>query len=890
MLDATPQTVYLKDYTPPAFLIHEVSLEFDIGDAATEVTATLTMARNADADSSAKAERDLVLDGDGLELLSIALDGQAVTADRYHATADRLEVREVPDRFTLETRVRIHPEKNTQLMGLYASRNGYFTQCEAEGFRRITYFLDRPDVMARYTTTLRASRERFPVLLSNGNLEACGEDTDGRHWARWVDPFPKPCYLFAMVAAKLDCLENDFRTRSGRKVRLAVYVEPGKLDQCDFALESLKAAMRWDEEVYGLELDLDQYMIVAVDDFNMGAMENKGLNIFNTRYVLARPDTATDQDYQMLDRVVAHEYFHNWTGNRVTCRDWFQLSLKEGLTVFRDQQYGEDRYSNALQRIQEVRLLRAAQFPEDAGPMAHPVRPDAYIEISNFYTATVYNKGAEVVRMIHTLLGREGFRAGMDLYFQRHDGQAVRVEDFVAAMQDASGVDLAQFRRWYSQAGTPVVGATLAFDARQRRCTLTLRQHCPATPGQPDKLPFHIPVAVGLLDRDGDDMPLRLAGENAAGATTRVLSLTETEQQFVFEDVDSPPVASLLRGFSAPVILRQENSNQELAHLMAHDSDAFNRWEAGQQLAMRELLQGIECWRGQAPVVFSEAYIEACRRVLADADTDPALTAESLTLPSAGYIAEQLEEVDPEAIFEVRLALRRRLATELRTDWAQAYARFRSEGPYSPGPEAAGRRSLRNVALAYLMELDESDIRQSCLAQLQTADNMTDAMAALTSLANSEGPEREQALSGFYERWQDEALVLDKWFAVQAMSRLPDALQTVRALLKHPAFDLRNPNKVRALIGSFCHGNHVRFHAADGSGYAFAAEQVIALDAINAQVAARLARAFDRWRQFDAPRQAHARAALQRIQARDGLSRDTYEVVSRALADQEATG
>ncbi len=883
MLDATPQTIFLKDYTPPAFLIDEVRLEFHLHDEATEVTADLTMGRHPDADT----DGDLVLDGDGLELVALSLDGEPLAAERYSVEPTRLVVRGLPQRFTLQTRVRIQPEANSQLMGLYASRNGYFTQCEAEGFRRITYFLDRPDVMSRYTTTIRACRERFPLLLSNGNLEASGEETGGRHWARWVDPFPKPAYLFAMVAAKLDCLESDFVTRSGRTVRLGVYVEPGKLNQSDFALESLKSAMRWDEEVYGLELDLDQYMIVAVGDFNMGAMENKGLNIFNTRYVLARPDTATDQDYQMLDRVVAHEYFHNWTGNRVTCRDWFQLSLKEGLTVFRDQQYGEDRYSGALQRIQEVRLLRAAQFPEDAGPMAHPVRPEAYIEISNFYTATVYNKGAEVVRMIHTLLGAERFRAGMDLYFERHDGQAVCVEDFATAMQDASGVDLTQFRRWYVQAGTPVVEAELAHDPDTRRCTLTLRQHCPPTPGQAEKLPFHIPVAMGLLNAQGDDLPLRLQGETAASGHTRVLSLREPEQRFVFEDIASPPVASLLRGFSAPVILRQDTSDAELAHLMAHDSDAFNRWEAGQRLAMRELLRGIENWQADRPLVFSDAYIEACRQVLHDATDDPALAAEALTLPSAAYIAEQLDEVDPEAIFQVRLALRQQLATTLHPAWQAAYEQFRVAGPYSPAPAAAGQRSLRNVALAYLMELDSLSIRQTCLAQLEDADNMTDAMAALTALANSACSERETALERFYARWQDEPLVVDKWFSVQAMSRLPTTLQTVRALLAHPAFDLRNPNKVRALIGSFCHGNHVRFHAADGSGYVFAAEQVLALDALNAQVAARLARAFDRWRQFDAGRREHARAALERIQARTELSRDTYEVVSRALAAAE---
>jgi aminopeptidase N len=882
MLDSTPKTLRLKDYAPPDFLIEEIALDIDIRDHWTEVTAELGLVRHPAADTGTP----LSLDGEALELLSVAVDGRNLVEGEFAVTPDRLTIPELPPRCTLRTVVRIDPTANSQLMGLYASRDGYFSQCEAEGFRRITYFIDRPDVMARYTTTLRAARERYPLLLSNGNLEASGDEADGRHWARWVDPFPKPSYLFAVVAARLDCLESDFVTASGRRVRLALYVEPGKLDQCTFAMESLKSAMRWDEEVYGLELDLDQYMIVAVGDFNMGAMENKGLNIFNTRYVLASPDTATDHDYQMLDRVVAHEYFHNWTGNRVTCRDWFQLSLKEGLTVFRDQQYGEDRYSRAVQRIQEVRLLRSAQFPEDAGPMAHPVRPDSYIEISNFYTATVYNKGAEVVRMIHTLLGAERFRAGIDLYFERHDGQAVCVEDFLAAMQDASDVDLEQFRRWYTQAGTPVVEAEFNHQPETRRATLTLRQRCPATPGQPDKAPFHIPVAIGLLDRAGRDLPLRLAGEMAPGGTTRVLSLRDPEQGFVFEDIDEAPVASLLRGFSAPVVLRFEQDDASLAQLMAHDSDPFNRWEAGQRLAMRELMRGLELHGAARPVEFSPAFIGACARLLDDSEQDPAFVAEVLTLPSAPYIAEQLEVVDPDAILVVRQALRRALATAHREAWHSAWSRLRVAGPYAPSPEAVGRRSLRNLALAYLMELDDTAVHDACLAQLKTADNMTDAMGALVPLANCDCPQRVEALAWFYEHWKNEPLVVDKWLGVQAMSRLPDALETVRGLLSHPAFDLRNPNRVRALIGAFCQANHVRFHAADGEGYAFTAEQVIAIDPINPQVAARLARAFDRWRKFDATRQAHARAALARIEAAGNLSSDTYEVVSRALAGE----
>jgi aminopeptidase N len=780
--------------------------------------------------------------------------------------------------------VRIRPDENSQLMGLYTSRDGYFTQCEAEGFRRITFFIDRPDVMSRYTTTIHAERGRCPLLLSNGNLEAEGDEEGGRHWARWVDPFPKPSYLFAMVAARLDCLEDDFVTASGRQVKLFVYVEPGKLSQCAFAMQALKSAMKWDEEVYGLELDLDQYMIVAVSDFNMGAMENKGLNIFNTKYVLARADTATDFDFMILDRVVAHEYFHNWTGNRVTCRDWFQLSLKEGLTVFRDQQYGGDRYSEAVQRIQEVRGLRAGQFPEDAGPMAHPVRPEAYMEISNFYTATVYNKGAEVVRMIHTLLGADGFRRGMDLYFKRHDGDAVRTEEFVGAMADATGVDLRQFQRWYDQAGTPLVTARGRYDADNRRYELEFEQSCAPTPGQDEKAPFHIPIALGLVGGAGQDLPLQREGEAAAQGTTRVLSLTRDTARFTFINVAESPVPSLLRGFSAPIVLCFDYSAAELAHLMAHDSDPFNRWEAGQRLALDVLLRGIEAYRAGREPAFPQAFVDAFARVLADGGDDPAFTAEALALPGPDYLAEQLDEVDPEAIFAVRTALRRYLAGCLEAELEAAYAAYVVQGEYSPDAASAGRRSLRNQCLCYLMELETPAIQTRALEQLRTADNMTDASAALGALADYDCPERAEALAGFYDKWRDEALVIDKWFSAQARSRLPETLDDVRRLMQHPDYDGTNPNRIRAVVGSFCHGNHLRFHAADGSGYAFAADQVIALDGVNAQLAARLARAFDRWRRFDNARQEHARRALERIRETPGLSKDSYEVVSRALS------
>jgi aminopeptidase N len=878
MLTPSARIVYLKDYTPPAFLIPSIDLDIDLREDFARVSATLAVERNPRAAARAGA---LVLDGEDLVLESIAIDGRALEAGRFELNAEHLTIGDVPDRFTLSTTVRIRPKDNTRLMGLYASKDGYFTQCEAQGFRRITYFVDRPDVMTRYRTTIHADKARYPVLLSNGNPVARGEERSGRHWARWEDPFPKPCYLFAMVAARLDKLEDSFTTASGRKVRLYIFVEPGKLDQCGFAMQALKSAMKWDEDVFGLEVDLDHYMIVAVGDFNMGAMENKGLNIFNTKYVLARPDIATDADFMFLDRVVAHEYFHNWTGNRVTCRDWFQLSLKEGLTVFRDQEYGADRCSRPVQRIQEVRSLRAVQFPEDAGPMAHPVRPQSYMEISNFYTATVYEKGAEVVRMIHTLLGPGNFRKGMDLYFQRHDGQAVTTDDFVQAMQDASGVDLTQFKRWYDYAGTPVLDVTSSHDPLARRYVLTVKQSRP-TATAPD-LPFHIPFALGLVGEDGNDLPLRLEGESKPAGTTRVLSLRESEQRFVFLDMPQAPVPSLLRGFSAPVIVKYDYDERALTHLMAHDSDAFNRWEAGQRLAANIILRACASLHGGIEPQFPDGFFQAFERVLAEAGRDPAFAAEALALPSEGYLAEQMDEVDPDTLHRARNALRRAIARRLKGELLLAYEAFAVAGPYSPDPKSAGLRALRNLCLSYLMEEPDQAVRALCLRQFDHSDNMTDVMAALAALANTECEEREGALERFYAKWKEEPLVVDKWLAVQAGSRLPETLDRVRRLTEHPAFDRKNPNKVYALIRSFG-TNHVRFHAADGAGYAFMAEQVIALDPINPQVAARLARAFDRWRKFDLGRQRHARAALERILNAPALSRDTTEVVSRALS------
>jgi len=863
MREPQPKTIHLRDYTPPAFLVDTIDLDVDIRDDHALVAARLTVRRNP---ASLEPAAPLALDGDELELVSVSIDGALLRQNAFQKTADRLTIPGVPRAFVLETLTRIHPHQNTKLEGLYATQCGFVTQCEAQGFRRITWFIDRPDVMARYTTTIHADKAKYPVLLSNGNPAGAGDEPGGRHQAKFDDPFPKPSYLFALVAAKLDVMEDVFVTRSGRKAQLAVYVEPGKLDQAGWTLDCLKRAMKWDEERFGLELDLDQYKIVAVGDFNSGAMENKGLNIFNTKYVLARPDIATDTDYLNIDRVVAHEYFHNWTGDRVTCRDWFQLSLKEGLTVFRDQEYGADTYSRAVTRIQEVRMLRAAQFPEDAGPMAHPVRPQSYMEIRNFYTMTVYEKGAEVVRMQHTLLGEERFQAGMRLYFERHDGRAVTTDDFVQAMQDASGIDLAQFRRWYDQAGTPVLECVGSFDAGSRTFTLEVRQSCPPTPQQEAKLPFHIPLAVGLVGPKGEEL---------LPEGTRVLSVTEPVQRFTFDEIATKPVPSLLRRFSAPVILRYDYTEADLVHLMAHDSDAFNRWEAGQRLAASTILDNA----GEP----SRAFLEACARVIADADRDPAFAAEALALPSETFLAEQLEVVDPDALHAARNRLRRALAEFLEDGLLAAYRAHATAGPYSPDAASAGRRALRNLCLGILMALETAEVRALCYEQYAHSDNMTESFAALGLLANSDCAERAQALESFYDRWKSEPLVVDKWLAVQAASRLPSTLTRVKELVAHPAFDLKVPNKVYALIRSFA-ANHVRFHAADGGGYAFLADQVIALDALNPQVAARMARGFDRWRKFDARRQANAVMQLERVRDSQGLSRDVAEIVTKALA------
>jgi aminopeptidase N len=859
-----PQTIHLKDYTAPAYWIDSVDLDIHFENGGASVTATLAMRRNP-----ALAVQPLVLDGEELETLSVRVDGGEWP---YVATPATLTLADLPDAFSLQTIVRIDPDSNTTLSGLYRSKDGYFTQCEAQGFRRITWFLDRPDVMSVYSVTLHADQSALPVLLANGNPVAAGEAGDGRHWARWVDPFRKPAYLFAVVAGKLDVLRDQFETASGRNVQLAIYVEPGKLDQCSHAMAALKKSMRWDEARFGLECDLDHYMIVAVGDFNMGAMENKGLNIFNTKYVLARPDVATDVDFENIDRVVAHEYFHNWTGNRVTCRDWFQLSLKEGLTVFRDQEFGADLHNRQTARIREVRGLRAAQFPEDAGPMAHPVRPASFVEINNFYTSTVYEKGAEVVRMIQTLIGRDGFRRGIDEYFRRHDGQAVTCEDFVAAMATnappGAGFDFAQFMRWYEQPGTPHVAATSHYDAQARRYTLSFTQ---SNPRASDAQPYLIPIRVALFDAAGG----LLAGSE------QMLLLGQTTQQFEFDDIAAEPVPSLLRDFSAPVILDYAYTPAQLALLLAHESDPFNAWEAGQRLASTLILQATAAITAGQPPVWPAGFIEAARRLLrSHAERGAAFVAEALTLPGESTLAEALEVVDPDALHAARNGLRRHLAEQLADELNDLYLKLAPTRAYTPSSEEAGRRALRNLCLGYLLELDSAAVRQLALRQFHAADNMTDQFGALAALAQIACPERETALAEFYQRWQHEALVVDKWLAVQSGSRLPDTLDTVRRLTAHPAYDAGNPNKVYALIRNFG-ANLARFHNAEG--YAFLAAQVREIDARNPQVASRLARCFDRWKKFDAAHQHHARLALQSIREHPGLSRNVVEVVDRSL-------
>jgi aminopeptidase N len=878
--DLAPPTIRLADYKVPDFLIDSVALDFALGEDSTAVKAKLAVRRNPASDDRTAP---LKLDGEDLELVSLALDGETLGENRYRKDEASLTLADVPDRFTLEIETKIAPQLNTRLSGLYKSGGNFCTQCEPEGFRRITYFIDRPDVMARYSTHIVADKARYPVLLSNGNPVASGEAPDGKHWATWVDPHPKPSYLFALVAGTLVAHRDSFTTRSGRTVPLAIWVRRGDEDKCAHAMASLKAAMAWDEERFGLEYDLDVFNIVAVSDFNMGAMENKGLNVFNTKYVLAKPETATDADYQGIESVIAHEYFHNWTGDRVTCRDWFQLSLKEGLTVYRDQEFSADQGSRAVRRIGDVRRLRASQFPEDAGPLAHPVQPSSFIQIDNFYTATVYNKGAELVRMIETLVSRDGFRKGMDLYFKRHDNHAVTIEDFVAAMQDANGVDLGRFRRWYHQAGTPEITVEDRYDPASRTYELTLGQSTPPTPGQPMKDPLVVPIAVGLIGANGDELPTRLPDETGVRAATRVLTFGEPRQSFRFFDVPAPPVPSLLRGFSAPVRLRGITFDR-LKFLAVHDTDPFNRWEASQQVATHILLAMVAAYqRGETPPVDSEL-AAMMRAALAGADDDPSFVAELLTLPGESFLADQLAVVDVDAIHAAREAARAAIGSGLAAELRAVYDRLADDGPYRIDGRAIGQRKLRNVALAYLAAGGgEAEILRA-RAQFDAGRNMTDVLAALAVLADADHPARLDALTRFCERWQGEDLVIDKWFSLQAMSRLPQTLARVKELAHHPAFDMKNPNRVRSLLTAFSDGNPVRFHDRSGAGYEFIADRVIELDPLNPLLAARMLQPMGQWRRHDSLRQSLMRAQLERVLTRANVSRNTYEIASKSLA------
>ena len=874
---AAPREVRLADYAPPAFLVDNVDLTFELDASATKVTAKLSVRRNPDATDQTAP---LHLDGEDLALLGVSLDGEALGANQYQLDDKALIIPDVPDAFTLEIATRINPKDNTQFSGLYLSNGSYFTQCEAEGFRRITFFPDRPDVMSRYTTTIIADRAACPVMLSNGNPGVVTDAADSKHRVTWTDPHPKPSYLFALVAGDLVSVKDSFTTRSGRPVELGIWVRRGDEDRCAHAMRSLKTSMTWDEEVFGLEYDLDVFNIAAVSDFNMGAMENKGLNVFNTKYVLAKPETATDGDYQGIESVIAHEYFHNWTGNRVTCRDWFQLSLKEGLTVFRDQEFSADQGSRAVKRIGDVRALRAAQFREDAGPLAHPVQPASYQAIDNFYTATIYNKGAEVIRMMHTLLGKAAFRRGMDLYFRRHDNHAVTIDDFAQAMQDASGIDLARFKLWYHQAGTPELTVSDAYDATARRYTLTVKQQTAPTPGQPDKHALVIPLAMGLLAADGTELPTHPEGDVAAQEGTRVLLLTEAEQSFTFVDVPEAPTPSLLRGFSAPVKLSGVSA-ERLRFLAARDSDPFVRWESAQQYATSVLLDCVAARARGETVAIDPALIEAMQATLA-LDDDPAFIAEAMSLPSETFLADQMAVADIDGIHGVREQARAAIGDALHTALRATYERLTDTGPYAIDGGSIGRRALRNTCLAYLST--QSDGARLAKAQFDAGRNMTDVLAALGILSGIDCPERVEALAAFHAKWRDDALVLDKWFSIQAMSKLPGTLEAVRALTRHADYDLRNPNRVRALVGSFAAGNPVRFHDASGGGYQFLAETIIALDPMNAQVSARMVSPLGQWRRVDARRQALMQAELRRILDVPKLSTNTHEMVSKSLA------
>jgi aminopeptidase N len=869
-------TIYLKDYTVPPYLIDKVDLDVELGEETTTIKSHLYVTANAASDN---VPPDLELMGNSLKLKSVHLNGNLLNKDQYKVNAEALTIHAVPSDFELMIETEIKPQENTTLTGLYKSSGNFCTQCEAEGFRRITYFLDRPDVMCRFTTKITADEKLYPLLLSNGNPVESGKLPKGKHWVKWEDPFKKPSYLFALVAGNLECVEDFFITLSGRRIALRIYVEQGNSDKCLHAMEAVKKAMHWDEVNYGREYDLDIYMIVAVSDFNMGAMENKGLNIFNTKYILAKPDTATDEDFIHVESVIAHEYFHNWTGNRITCRDWFQLSLKEGLTIFRDQSFTADTTSRTVARIADVNALRTQQFPEDNGPLAHPVRPDSYIEINNFYTSTIYNKGAEVIRMMKSILGDKLFRLGMDLYFTRHDGQAVTIDDFVKAMEDASNIDLHQFRLWYSQAGTPVLTVTDYYDPAKKTYSVSFKQLCPPTPGQPEKKPFHIPIKMGLLDAAGKVIAI----------DRELVNIKDVNDSIEFQNIPSKPIPSLLRGFSAPVKLQYAYDDKALQTLFQHDTDTFNRWEAGQQYALNVLMRLVaDCQKGEKRVAPTE-FIAAFTHVLRTQHDDKLLLAEMLTLPSEKYLSQQMQVIDVDAIHTAREFLLLETAQRNRDLLLETYRANDDTGqPYEFSMQALGRRRLKNLCLFYLMLLPDAVLHEELgWKQFITSltQNMTDTIGALRCLVNVGGDLGARALDTFYDAWKNDALVLDKWFSIQALSKQPDTLKNVTKLLKHPNFDLKNPNKVYSLVGAFASQNLFHFHAADGKGYEFLADVVQKLDVLNPQGAARILQPLTGWKRFDKKRQKLMSKQLETIFQNKKTSKDVYELVSKSLTE-----
>ncbi|MBT5073181.1 MAG: aminopeptidase N [Kordiimonadaceae bacterium] len=862
---SAPNTKYLADYKKPDFAIETVELNFDLHDGVTHVTSTLKIKRQGE------EHAPLILNGENMTLVSIAVDGSPA---EYNLDDETLTLNDVPDQFELLIKNDIDPASNTALEGLYVSNGMYCTQCEAQGFRHITYFPDRPDVMATFKVRIEADKGNYTVLLSNGNQVEAGDCAGDRHYVTWDDPFPKPSYLFALVAGDLACLEDHFTTRSGTKVTLRIFAESKDLEKCTHAMLSLKKSMKWDEDVYGLEYDLDIFNIVAVSHFNMGAMENKSLNVFNTKCVLAKPETATDTDFSFIEAVVAHEYFHNWTGNRVTCRDWFQLSLKEGLTVFRDHEFSADMGSRAVTRISDVRTLRQHQFAEDSGPMAHSVRPESYIEINNFYTMTVYEKGSEVIRMMHTLLGPQKYRKAMDLYFERHDGQAVTCEDFVCAMEDGSGVDLSQFRLWYSQAGTPELTVLGNYDEQTQKYNLTITQVVPDTPGQTNKKPMHIPIEMGLLDSDGNEM---LPGG------TILLDLKEARQVFQFENISEKPVPSILRGFSAPVKIRNSFDRADQIFLIGHDSDSFNRWEAAQVISTDIILTLVEDLKTRKTFKLDDDYINAIGKVLNDKTLDKAFIGEMLALPSEGILGQEMSPIDVDAIHKARKMVVQGLATSLKSDLLRVYKECNTNEVYRFSPLAVGRRRLKNMVLGYLMEIADEEILNLCSQQYYFATNMTDEIAAFTFMVDSDAPGREVAIDNFYDKWQDDELVIDKWFSAQALSTRSEVIDRIEVLNKHADFDLKTPNRVRSLISVFCGLNQVSFHDKSGRGYEFLARNIKELDPINPQIAAGLAKQLTRWKAFDADRQKMMVSTLEDILKQDGLSKHVYEIVSKSL-------